>query len=71
MNEESKGLFKQLGKLSLIGIELVVATFIGLAIGLYLDRLFDSAPWLTIAFLIFGIAAGFRNIFREVKKIES
>lgn len=69
MEKETKNLIRQLGKLSIIGMEMVVATFVGLAIGVYLDGRFDTAPWLTIIFLIFGIAAGFRNIFREVKKL--
>lgn len=51
-----------------IGINLVVATFIGLGIGLYLDKLFSTAPWLMIIFLIFGIAAGFKNLFAQAKK---
>ncbi len=71
MEKETKVLIRQLGKLSLIGIELVVATFIGLAMGIYLDSKFGTSPWLTIIFLILGIAAGYRNIFREVKKLDS
>ena len=54
-----------------MGIEMVVSTFIGLAIGLYLDGLFDTKPWLTIFFLVVGIAAGFKNIFLEIKKIDN
>jgi ATP synthase protein I len=45
-----------------------VATFIGLFIGLYMDKLFDTSPWLMIIFLIFGIAAGFKNLFVQAKK---
>ena len=71
MEKETKVLIRQLGKLSLIGIELVVATFIGLAMGIYLDSKFGTSPWLTIIFLILGIAAGYRNIFLEVKKLDS
>ncbi len=54
-----------------MGIEMVVSTFIGLAIGLYLDGLFDTKPWLTIFFLVVGIAAGFKNIFLEIKRIDN
>ncbi len=54
-----------------MGIEMVVSTFIGLGIGLYLDGLFETKPWLTIFFLIVGIAAGFKNIFLEIKKIDN
>ncbi len=71
MKEENRGLYRQLAKVSVMGIEMVVSTFIGLAIGLYLDGLFDTKPWLTIFFLVVGIAAGFKNIFIEIKKIDN
>ena len=71
MKEGNRGFYRQLAKISIIGIEMVVSTFIGLAIGLYLDGLFETKPWLTIFFLIVGIAAGFKNIFLEIKKIDN
>lgn len=53
---------------------MVAATFIGLAMGYYLDRWLGTSPWLTLIFLLFGIIAGFRNIFiltqRELKRQE-
>jgi ATP synthase protein I len=52
-----------------IGIQLVVSTFIGLAMGYYLDEWLGTQPWLLIIFLILGIVAGFRNVYREAKKI--
>ena len=39
-----------------------------LGIGVWLDRKFETAPWLTLIFLGFGIAAGFRNIGLAIKK---
>ncbi len=71
MEKETRGLLRQLGKVSIIGIEMVVSTFVGLAIGVYLDGKFDTNPWLTLIFLIVGIVAGFRNVFREIKKIDN
>ena len=68
MGEEDKGLLKRLVWLSSVGISMVVATFIGLYIGVYLDNVFSTRPWFTIIFLIIGIAAGFRNIYILVKK---
>ncbi|MEK7802973.1 MAG: AtpZ/AtpI family protein [Deltaproteobacteria bacterium] len=47
---------------------MVVATFVGLYIGVYLDSIFSTKPWFTIIFLIIGIAAGFRNIYILIKK---
>ena len=65
------GLFKNLAMLSSIGIAFVAATFIGLVIGIYLDRYFGTSPWLTIIFLVFGIAAGFKNVYDMIKKYAS
>jgi ATP synthase protein I len=42
---------------------MVAASFIGLYIGIYLDEWLGSKPWMTIIWLVIGIAAGFRNIF--------
>lgn len=52
-----------------IGIQLVVSTFIGLAMGYYLDKWLGTDPWLLITFLILGIVAGFKNVYHETKKI--
>lgn len=72
MAEERQQLYKSLGFLSTLGISMVAATLIGLAIGHYLDNRLDSSPWMTMLFLGFGIAAGFRNLFylvnRELKR---
>lgn len=51
-----------------VGLNLVLSTFVGLAIGYWLDRFFNTSPWLTIIFLILGIIAGFRELFRMAKK---
>ena len=66
MPEEEPSLFKQLARLSTVGVTLVAATAIGLAIGYGLDRLFGTTPWLTLTFTLFGIVAGFVNLFRDL-----
>lgn len=66
MPDEEPSVLKQLARLSTIGVTLVAATTIGLAIGYGLDRWLGSSPWFTLAFTLFGIAAGFLNLFREV-----
>jgi ATP synthase protein I len=72
MGEDRKQLYRSLGFLSSMGLSMVAATFIGLAIGYYLDQWLGTSPWLTLIFLVFGIVAGFRNIFvltnRELKR---
>jgi len=72
MAEDKRQLIKSLGFLSSVGISMVAATFIGLAMGYYLDKWLGTSPWLTLIFLGFGIVSGFRNIYilteRELKR---
>ena len=52
----------------LVGIAFVAPTIIGLVVGYLLDRVLGSAPWLAMIGLGFGIAAGFVNLSRSVKR---
>ncbi len=58
--------WKELARLSSIGVAFGAATAIGLFMGYGLDRLLGTSPWLTIVFALLGIAAGFLNFFRDV-----
>ncbi|MCK4846848.1 MAG: AtpZ/AtpI family protein [Deltaproteobacteria bacterium] len=51
-----------------VGITMVVSIIIGLIIGIYLDRYFESRPWLTIIFILLGVVAGFKNMHRTMKE---
>ncbi len=64
-----RGYVDNLLRASLIGAHMVASTFVGLAIGYFLDKWLQTGPWLTMLFLFFGIAGGFTNMFREVKLI--
>ncbi len=69
MGEGNKrGYIKGLYELASIGITLVAATFIGLVMGIYIDKWLNTKPWFTLIFLLFGIVAGFKNIFYMLKK---
>ena len=68
MKRETRRTFKELAYYSSLGLSVSLAIFIGLAIGVVLDRKFDTSPWFTLIFLIFGIVAGFRNIARVIKR---
>ncbi|SNS22876.1 ATP synthase protein I [Humidesulfovibrio mexicanus] len=67
---------KQSGALELfyvagtIGLQLVSATFIGLAMGYFLDKWLGTSPWLLVVFLLLGIVAGFRDVYREARRIQ-
>jgi ATP synthase protein I len=49
-----------------VGLELVSALAIGVAIGYLLDRWLGTKPWLLILFFVLGSAAGMLNVFRMV-----
>ncbi len=59
---------RELAYYSSLGLSVALSIFIGLAIGVYLDRRFDTNPWCTLIFLGLGIAAGYRNIGLAIKK---
>ena len=68
MKKETRRAYKELAYYSSLGISVSLAIFIGLAIGVVLDRKFETSPWFTLIFLVLGIAAGFRNIALVIKR---
>ncbi|RJQ17941.1 MAG: AtpZ/AtpI family protein [Nitrospiraceae bacterium] len=63
--ENKREFLRYLGVASTVGINFVASTFIGFAIGHWvLDKYLDTSPWFTIIFLLLGIAAGFKYLFR-------
>jgi ATP synthase protein I len=47
-----------------LGVEMVAAMVIAVVIGWGLDRLFHTRPWVMIAMVPVGMAAGIRNLVR-------
>lgn len=70
MKKETARNLKELAYYSSLGMQLAFSVVIGFFLGSYLDKTFNTHPWLTYLFLIFGIAAGFRNIALAVKRIQ-
>ncbi|MEJ2200069.1 MAG: AtpZ/AtpI family protein [Desulfuromonadaceae bacterium] len=72
MSENKYQLYKSLGFLSSVGISMVASTLIGLGMGWWLDKKFDTNPWFTLIFLGFGIVSAFRNVYiltaRELRR---
>ena len=58
-----------LGMASVMGYHLVSGPLVGYFFGWYLDKLFETKPWLTYILLVFGIVAGFKMIFEDVRKL--
>lgn len=50
-----------------VGTELISGVLVGAASGYFLDKLFDTKPWLLVLFLFLGGAAGILNVYRFVK----
>ena len=54
-----------------MGLEVGLSVVVGFLIGTWLDDWLDSAPWSLIIFGIAGIIAGYRSMFRIVKRVQS
>ncbi len=68
MKKDTKHAFRELAYYSSLGLSVSFSIFIGLAVGIYLDRRFETSPWCTLIFLVLGIIAGFRNIAIAIRK---
>jgi ATP synthase protein I len=68
MKKETKRSLRELAYYSSLGLSVSLSIFIGLAVGIYLDRRFETSPWCTLGFLVLGIIAGFRNIAIAIRK---
>ena len=55
---------------SSVGLMFPASILVGFAIGHFLDKWLRTDPWLTIAFILYGIAAGFYNLFSQSRRDE-
>lgn len=66
-----KTILKQMWKASTAGLNIVIATVVGGAIGYFLEKLLGlESHWLLFIFALLGVAAGFRDLFRMTKNID-
>ncbi|TNF67048.1 MAG: AtpZ/AtpI family protein [Bacteroidetes bacterium] len=61
-------LFYDLLKYSSLGLEMGAAVVIGLLMGIYLDKRFETYPWLTLLFMCFGFVAATKALIKALKK---
>ncbi len=59
MDKDRRDLLKAVGQVGSLGFTLVLSTFAGLGIGLFLDKITKLKPLFTIGCLLFGIISGF------------
>ncbi len=68
MKDNQLSLWRQLAGLSSLGITFAASIAIGAAIGIALDRWLQTSPWFTMLFFLFGVAAGFANLLKDLKR---
>lgn len=68
MKKETGKTVRELGYFASLGMLVALSIFIGLGVGLWLDKKFDTNPVLMFVGLLLGIIAGFSNIIRAGKK---
>ncbi len=68
--KQKKGdLIRYLGVASTVGINMVVSTFVGFALGYWvIDKYLNTAPWFTIILTFLGIVGGFMYLFKIAQK---
>jgi len=52
------------------GLEMGICVVIGIVIGYFLDKYFHTSPYLTIIFMLFGVAAAVKTALRLIKQVE-
>ena len=56
--------------MSSLGLMLPSSIAGGLFFGYMLDKLLHTRPWMLLIFLLLGIASGFLNLIRGIRKYE-
>ncbi len=60
---------RYMGMASTVGINMVVSTFVGFALGYWvIDEYLNSHPWFTVLMTFLGIVAGFKYLFKFAKR---
>jgi ATP synthase protein I len=70
ISNSKKEVVRSLMSYSSLGLEMGLCVAIGIAMGYFLDRRFETYPYLSIIFMFFGILAAFKTIFVLLRKIE-
>jgi ATP synthase protein I len=68
--ENKKDVVKSMLSYSSLGLEMGLCVAIGLVIGYFLDKYFQTYPYLSIVFMILGIVAAMKAIYTLAKKME-
>lgn len=64
MSNDKRGKYHSLYEGLTLGFVFPVAIGLGYVLGRWLDRIFNTSPWLAGTFTLLGIAAAFVQLFR-------
>ena len=65
---DANGKNRSIYNLLTVGTTLVACIVTGYLLGSYLDRKWGTTPWLVVAGVLLGTAAGFVSLFRMVSR---
>jgi ATP synthase protein I len=68
-NINDKNYLDNLSLAGSIGLHMVSAIAVGIAIGYGLDYWLDIYPWCSGIFMFLGIVAGFKNVYDDTQKL--
>jgi|GEM_PF-390753 len=63
------GFWDAAGRASVMGLHLVSGIIVGGVLGYALDTWLGTKPWGLLFFLFVGVVAGFRNMWRDARKL--
>ncbi len=70
LQDSKKDTYRTLLNYSSLGLEMGFSVVIGLAAGFYLDKYIGTYPYFTFVFMLFGMAAAFRAVYRAYRKLK-
>jgi len=62
--------FRKLAEVSSLAMTLPAGIAVGLFVGYGLDRWLKTDPWMLILWTLLGVASGFLNLLRGLRKYE-
>jgi ATP synthase protein I len=66
---EGKRVYNALNASS-VGLEMGISVGIGIAAGYYMDKWLHTTPWMLLLWMVIGLAAGFRGVFRAIARAD-
>ena len=67
--KETKSNWYYFGLIMQLGLVIVACILVGLAIGIFLDKVFKTQGVFVVIFLIMGIIAGFMNAYKDIMRM--